>query len=230
MLRQFFLVSLPIGNPGDLSPRAVQVLRDCPILIVEEIRTAKKFLDQLGIALAEKTVYELNEHTRDRENQDLAEKLYGSSGDAALFSEAGSPVIADPGFPLVEALASFGVAIRYVPGASSIIGSLVVSGLPADDFYFAGFLPRKDHERKERLRELRRYATTLVILEAPYRLNALLEAAGKAFPSSTRAALCFSLTAPEEEVFRGTLDDAIAQFGNKNRKDPFVLLLDNRGR
>ncbi|MBL8994767.1 MAG: hypothetical protein JNM63_15580, partial [Spirochaetia bacterium] len=200
------------------------------ILIVEEIRTAKKFLDQLGIAFAEKTVYELNEHTKDRGNQDLAEKLYGSSGDAALFSEAGSPVIADPGFALVETLASFGVAIRYIPGASSIIGSLVVSGLPADDFYFAGFLPRKDHERKERLRELRRYPTTLVILEAPYRLNALLEALGKAFSPSVRVALCFSLTAPEEEIFRGTLGDAVAKFGNKNRKDPFVLLLENRGR
>ncbi len=227
MLRQLYLVSLPIGNPLDLTPRAIDILRSASILIVEEIRSSKKFLDQLGIGFGERTLYELNEHTRGHEMSELAEKLYAAEGDAALFSEAGSPVIADPGYPLVETLASFGVPIRYVPGASSIIGALMVSGLPVDDFYFAGFLPRKDDERKKRLRDIRRFATTLVILEAPYRLAALLEAVVKNFPSSIRIALCFNLTGPGEEIFRGTLGEVVEKLKNQNRKDPFVLVMDN---
>lgn len=223
-LKELFIISLPIGNDGDLPPRAVEALRRCDAVVAETAVGAKRALDRCGVAFSEKVVHELNIHNRDRESRDLADALLEEHDAVALISEAGSPVIADPGARLVAHLAESGVALRYVAGASSIIAALSVAGLPCDEFFFAGFLPRDEAKAVSRLRDIARLRTTSVILEAPHRLPGFLEILHKGLPPSTRVALCFNLTCADEEVWRGVAGEARDELREEKRKRPFVCV------
>ncbi len=227
-LKEIFLISTPIGNPLDLAPRALEILKTSEALVIEEFPSAKKFLDLLGISMSDKHIYQLNEHNQKQASRDLAETLWTQHQSAAIFSEAGSPLIADPGESLATELVSLGVALRYVPGASSILGGLLVSGFPLEQFYFAGFLPRRDDERLKKLKDLKVFKTTLVILETPYRLVALLESLEKAFSPKLPICLAFDLTTPTEEVVRGELGEIKLKYQKNPKKSPFVLIINNR--
>jgi 16S rRNA (cytidine1402-2'-O)-methyltransferase len=227
-LKEIFLISVPIGNAGDLPPRALSVLQQAEALVIEELPSAKKFLDLLGISMESKTIYQLNEHNQKQSSRELAETLWTEHTSAAIFSEAGSPLLADPGENLIAELITLGVEIRYVPGASSIVGGLLVSGFPLDHFFYAGFLPRKDDERLKKLKELKNEKSTIVILETPYRLVPLLESAEKIFSSRLPICLAFDLTTAHEEVLRGELGEIKKKCLAQPKKSPFVLILNNR--
>ncbi|MBN8215838.1 MAG: hypothetical protein J0L75_04310 [Spirochaetes bacterium] len=223
-LKELFIVSLPIGNPGDLPPRAVEALRACDAVVAETAVGAKRALDHCGVAFSEKVVHELNIHNRDRDSRQLADQLLEEHARVALISEAGSPILADPGSRLAGHLAECGVALRYVAGASSIIAALSVAGLPCEEFYFAGFLPRDEMKAVARLKDIARFRATTVILEAPHRLPGFLEILHKGLPPATRVALAFNLTCDDEEVWRGSAGEARRALADEKRKRPFVCV------
>lgn len=164
-LREIFLVSTPIGNIDDISKRAVCVLTQADAIIAEDYRNAVKLLNRLSIPVSDKTIYEINEHNERKESTSLVEKLLFTHKTAVLISDSGTPVIADPGWLFTKTARSYGITIRHVPGGNSVIGSLQISGLPADNFYYAGFLPRREDERRQKLREIRYIPSTIIIME-----------------------------------------------------------------
>ena len=146
----------------------------------------------------------------------------------ALISDAGTPVFADPGYRLIQAVIASHGRIVSLPGPSSLMTSLVVSGLPCQDFYCAGFLPRKTELRRKALQSLRLWQTTLVIYEAPYRLIPLLKDVSAELGGWQSASLCVRLSFPDERVFRGNLKELLAYCEASPFKGEFVLLVDNR--
>ena len=222
-LGSLYLVSIPIGNPLDLSPRATGVLSEVDKVICENRRMGSSFLKKLGIKA---TVYELNKHNELAKTPTLLKAL-GSGQSLALISDAGTPVFADPGLDLVQEAIRLNVPVVPVPGASSLMAALVSSGFSLNQFHFAGFIPRQSKKRLNRLKELQKICTLLVIFETPYRLNPLLRDTIKIFPSSTPAALCMNLTFANEKIFRCNLKKMQSHFEKAPFRGEFVLLLDN---
>ena len=204
-----YLVATPIGNLGDVSLRALAVLARADVLYCEDTRHSHKLLDRYGIR---RRLRSLHEHNEDNElNGVLAELAAGRS--IAIISDAGTPLVSDPGFKLVRAALECGLAVFAVPGASAVLAALTSSGLPTDCFTFAGFLPVKSGQRLERLRELEHVAGTLVFFEAPGRLAATLAALAEVFGSQCPAAVARELTKLHEESRRGSLAE-ILQWAN----------------
>lgn len=229
-LREIFLVSTPIGNIDDISKRAVCVLTQADAIIAEDYRNAVKLLNRLSIPVSDKTIYEINEHNERKESTSLVEKLLFTHKTAVLISDSGTPVIADPGWLFTKTARSYGITIRHVPGGNSVIGSLQISGLPADNFYYAGFLPRREDERRQKLREIRYIPSTIIIMETPYRLRPLLQSINKTFPPEKPIAISFDITGTQESLFTGTIREAAAKYSdNFKGKLNFVLMIDNTG-
>ncbi|HMB00187.1 MAG TPA: 16S rRNA (cytidine(1402)-2'-O)-methyltransferase [Spirochaetota bacterium] len=218
---------MPIGNLQDISLRALELLEKAQLIIVEDYKTGKKMLDLLKIALGTKDIIELNEHNEQKEAGKIAESIILKYQKAALISDAGHPVVADPGLRLVQELIQFKVKINYIPGASSVIGALITAGLPVNHFHYSGFLPRQSKERENRLRHLKSIKSTLIIMETPYRLPALIKSIKKIFYYRKPVVICFELTTPQEYIFRGTLQEAAKKFMHKKCKNNFVFLIDN---
>jgi 16S rRNA (cytidine1402-2'-O)-methyltransferase len=145
-----------------------------------------------------------------------------------LISDAGTPVFADPGLELVRGAIRLKVSVIPVPGASSLMSALVCSGFSLNEFHYAGFLPRQAGARLDRLKNLREIRTLLIILETPYRLNALLKDLNKIFNVNTRSVLAMNLTQENEDFFRGTLAEMQKHFSLNPFKGEFVLMLDNQ--
>lgn len=195
-----YVVGTPIGNLEDITLRALRVLREVQLIAAEDTRKAGILLKHYEIATPVTSFFEANER---RKVADILQML--DSGDVALISEAGMPGISDPGYPLVEAVIDAGFAVVPVPGPSAHTAALVVSGLPTDQFLFAGFLPRKRPEPV--LERLVPVQATLVFYEAPHRLAQTLSAM-QAVLGNRRIALCRELTKLYEEVWRGDLERA----------------------
>lgn len=199
-LRGLFVVATPIGNLGDLSARAREVLTAVDVIACEDTRVSAVLLDRNGITTP-MTPY--HDHNADRVRPQLLTRLH--SGDAiALISDAGTPLISDPGFKLVRACIDAGIPVTPVPGPSAVMTALMVAGLPTDRFFFAGFLPAKATARDSAVAELSRITATLVFFEAPGRAAETLRAMAKTL-GERPAALCRELTKLHEEVRRGTL-------------------------
>lgn len=227
MLKEIHVISSPIGNLGDMSFRSIEQLKSCDLIIVEEYKVGKKLLDLLKIDLSNKELVELNEHNQKRFSSELAQRLLSEKRNVALLCDAGTPAIADPGAKLLKELKSLRVRIRYYGGPSSIIGSLIATASLSETFYYAGFLPQIEKERLQVLKQIAYLKTTLVIMETPYRLKALLEGVKKVFSEKKTIRLCFALTTENEEVFEGSVKEALQKYQEKNRR-PFVLLIENR--
>jgi 16S rRNA (cytidine1402-2'-O)-methyltransferase len=197
---RLFVVATPIGNLADITLRAIRVLGDVDVIAAEDTRTTRKLLSHHGIRTPLVSYHEHNESVRTPE---LLARLEGGES-VALVSEAGTPSISDPGYRLVDACIAADVPVEPVPGASAVLAAVVVSGLPSDAFVFEGFLPRRGAERRKRLADLASERRTLVVFEAPHRLDAtltdMLELLG-----DRRAALCRELTKLHEEVRRESL-------------------------
>jgi 16S rRNA (cytidine1402-2'-O)-methyltransferase len=218
---RLFVVATPIGNLADITLRAIRVLGDVDVIAAEDTRTTRKLLSHHGIRTPLVSYHEHNESVRTPEL--LARLENGES--VALVSEAGTPSISDPGYRLVDACIAADVAVEPLPGASAILAAVVVSGLPSDAFVFEGFLPRRGAERRKRLADLASERRTLVVFEAPHRLDAtltdMLELLG-----DRRAALCRELTKLHEEVRRETLSALAAGIRRAPVKGELVLVIE----
>ncbi len=197
------VAAVPIGRPGDASPLLAHALATAPVIAAEDTRRLRKLAAALGVAPAGKIIsyYDAVEESREPR---LVETLLGGQ-DVLLVTDAGMPVISDPGYRLVAAAAAAGATVTVLPGPSAVIAALAVSGLPSDRFCFEGFPPRKPRERGRRLAGLATEPRTLVFFESAQRLAATLADLAAAFGPDRRAVVCRELTKTHEEVRRGTL-------------------------
>jgi 16S rRNA (cytidine1402-2'-O)-methyltransferase len=197
-----FVLATPIGNLGDITSRALEVLRDVDLIACEDTRQSLKLLNHFGIQKPLTSYHEFNEA---KKAEELAEKLAGDAN-LALISDAGTPAIADPGYRLVRLCRQRGIRVVVIPGPSAIIAALSGSGLPSDSFMFAGFLPAKQHARHERLTALANHTCTLVFYEAPHRIEATLEDL-EAILGNREVCIARELTKVHEEFLFGKLSE-----------------------
>ncbi len=221
-----FLVSTPIGNYGDITLRALETLKSVDFIICEEFSLGNRLLRYYGF---EKPLEALNEHNEERDAE-MAIARIRDGADAALISDAGTPVFADPGAKLVHLALKEGVKIVPIPGASSVLAALVVSDFDINSFHYAGFLPRKKEERRKKLSELTGVREVCAIMEAPYRFKPLVEDCIAAFGGARRAMVAIDLTMPTEHILRGSLDEIYRKFNDAPFKAEFVLVVDAPGR
>jgi 16S rRNA (cytidine1402-2'-O)-methyltransferase len=199
-----WLVSTPIGNLGDLSPRAARTLGEVDLLVAEDTRHTRELLSACGIRRAPGTLVSLNEQNeRARADALVARLMAGES--LALVSDAGTPLMSDPGAALVAAAARAGVPVSAVPGSCAAIAGLTLSALPTDRFCFEGFLPAKQAARRGRLEALRTEPRTLVFYEAPHRIAETLADMAAVLGAARPAAIARELTKKFETVYRDTL-------------------------
>lgn len=221
-----YLVATPIGNLEDMTLRASRILREADVIVFEERKEGMRLLRELGI---EKPVESLNEHNESAATEVILGYLR-SGKSVAVTSDAGTPVFSDPGQILVERAASEGIRIVPIPGASSLLPALTVSGFVIDQFLFYGFLSPKRERRITELQQLRREQRTTVLLEAPYRLVQLMRDMAEVFGASRRVCVAFDLTMPDEEVFRGTAPELHQRFAKEGRKGEFVVVIEGSRR
>ena len=212
------LIAVPIGNPGDITLRAIEALRAADVVIGEERKEVSKLLKLLGIE--GKKLELLNEHTRDDEVMSLLTLC--RSGNVALVTDCGTPGFCDPGARLVVACRNAGVTCTPLPGASSLMCLLSVAGSDMKQFLFRGFLPADKDERGRAFKELERESRPIVLMDTPYRLVRLLEELAAKWPQR-RAVLGMDFTQASESVLEGTLADLRSRVGEK--KAEFILVL-----
>jgi 16S rRNA (cytidine1402-2'-O)-methyltransferase len=216
------LVGTPIGNLGDLSPRAAEALAGADVVCCEDTRRTGKLLSLAGIERRPFVV--LNEHTEAREVARVVERIERGQR-VALVSDAGMPAISDPGERLVAAVVAAGHAVEVVPGPSAAVAALVVSGLPAGRFVFEGFLPRKGPARRQRLAAAATEPRTTVLYEAPHRLARTLADLAEVCGGERRVAVAREMTKLHEQVWRGTLAAARAWVAEREPPGEIVLVL-----
>jgi len=217
------LVGTPIGNLGDLSPRALEALSQADVVACEDTRRTGRLLSHFGISSP--TYVIVNEHTeRDATTRVLRSVQEGNV--VAVVSDAGMPGISDPGgFLVSEAIAS-GIEVEVIPGPSALLHALVASGLMTARFVFEGFLPRKGSGRSLRLREIATEARTVVLFEAPHRLERTLTDLAQVCGGHRRLVLARELTKMHEEFWRGTLSASVERCAEVEPRGEFVLVLD----
>ena len=220
-----YLIATPIGNLGDLSPRAAAVLESADFVAAEDTRVTMKLFSHLGL---KKTMVSYHEHNKASAGPAILARLLAGES-CALATDAGTPAISDPGEDLVRLCAESGVAVQAVPGCCALISALAVSGLPTGRFAFEGFLPANKAQRRERLQGLLGEERTLIFYEAPHRLRAMLDDLLAAF-GDRRVALCRELTKPHEETMRTTLAQAVEWYREREPKGEYVLVLDGAER
>lgn len=217
-----YLVATPIGNLADITLRALQVLAAADVLACEDTRVTRKLLDRYGI---EARPFAYHEHNAPRAGPKLIKTLQEGKS-VALVSDAGTPLISDPGYRLVEQALAQHIKVVPIPGASSPLAALVASGLPSDSFLFAGFLPAKDKARRDRLEALKKVPATLLFFESPRRLAGSLDAASEIMGAQRPAAVCRELTKTFEEIRRQTLGELAAFYsGADTVKGEIVLVV-----
>lgn len=217
------LVATPIGNLGDLSDRARQVLEHAALVCCEDTRRTRALLAATGLPTHPARLLSLHEHNEAARIPHVLARL-AEGATVAVVSDAGTPAISDPGRRLVAAASSAGFAVTGVPGPSSVLLALSLSGLPAERFVFEGFLPRKGAERRRRLAALGREERTAVVMEAPGRTAELLADLVTAC-GERRVAVCRELTKVHEEVWRGPLSDAASVFAERQVLGEVVVVL-----
>lgn len=201
MAGTLFLVSTPIGNLGDMSHRAIEILSSVALIVAEDTRHSRRLLDHYGITTP---VSSYHEHNEAKETPRLVARL-GKGESIALISDAGTPLISDPGSRLVEASVAAGVKVVPIPGASSVMAALVAAGEPLDRFTFFGFIPRKGKERASAIAEIVQSRMTTVVFEAANRVGATLTALSNAGAGGRSAVVARELTKQFEEFNRGTV-------------------------
>jgi len=215
-----YVVATPIGNLEDISLRALRVLREVRLIAAEDTRKTKRLLNAYHIKTPMTSYHEHNKKVK----LDYIIN-YLKEDDVALVSEAGMPGVSDPGYELIRAATRTGTPVIPVPGPSAVITALVVSGLPTDRFLYLGFLPRKAGARKQALKSVAQEPGTLLILEAPHRLQPTLNDLQLVL-GDRQIAVCRELTKLHEEVFRGTISQAIARFTEP--RGEFTLVIEGK--
>ena len=222
MAGTLYLVATPIGNLEDITHRAVRLLSEVDVIACEDTRHTKKLLNHYGINTRTISYHEHNERERAAE---LLERLRSGS-DVAIVSDAGTPGISDPGFRLTRLAIDSEIKVVPVPGASALIAALVSSGMPTNEFLFAGFLPARSGARRTRLSELRSIAATLVFYEGPHRIAATLRDAQEIL-GERQAVVARELTKMHEEIARGSLSELATRFSSgESARGEMVLIID----
>lgn len=201
-MAKLFIVSTPIGNMEDITLRALETLKSVDLILAEDTRQTKKLLNHYKI---DKPLTSFHEHNEEVKADQITEKI--KSGDKiALVSDAGTPLISDPGFKLVRQLLSNGVEVESIPGASSVITALTSSGLPPDQFLFIGYLPKKPGKIDQTLKFIETVTnqkeTTIILFESPYRLEKTLKILAEKFPEK-EVVVAREMTKVHEEFIRG---------------------------
>ncbi|MGP8034542.1 MAG: 16S rRNA (cytidine(1402)-2'-O)-methyltransferase [Steroidobacteraceae bacterium] len=204
---KLLVVATPIGNLGDLSPRARQTLAAVAVIAAEDTRHTRTLLKAAGVATP---LVSLHAHNESQRVPELLARL-GQGEDIALVSDAGTPLLSDPGFELVTRASQAGVAVHTVPGPSAITAALAVAGLPTQRFCFEGFLPARPGERRAALARLAHETRTLVFFEAPHRIQAMLADLAEEFGAGRQAVVARELTKAHETLYRGTLGELSAR-------------------
>lgn len=199
-MSKLYIVATPIGNLKDISTRALETLAAVDLIAAEDTRHSKRMLNHYGI---EQTLVALHDHNETHQSDVLVARMLAGET-VALVSDAGTPLISDPGYRLVRAAQAAGVRVEPVPGASAVTAALSVSGLPTDQFLFLGFLPVKGRQTK--INEVCRYPGTLIMYEAPHRIKALLDTLILQLGGERQAVICRELTKLYEQVVPGSLD------------------------
>jgi 16S rRNA (cytidine1402-2'-O)-methyltransferase len=217
---RLYVVATPIGNLGDMTFRGVEVLKSVEAIATEDTRHTRKLLTHFGIST---TVTSYHEHNEERAAQGILARLQRGQ-DVALVTDAGTPLLADPGYRIVSLCAREGIEVVPVPGPTALAAALSVAGLPPMPFYFAGFLPRKPGARTRKLSELKGLPCTLVFYEAPHRiarsLADMLEVLG-----DRPAVVARELTKVHEEVIRGSLADLARTAAEAAWRGEFVVVV-----
>jgi len=214
-----YVVGTPIGNLGDVTPRAREVLASVGLVAAEDTRRTRRLLQSLGVSATLVSLYDANERQR---SPHIVSALRGGTS-VALVSDACRPLVSDPGYRLVRACIDAEVDVVVVPGPSAVLTALVISGLPTDRFAFEGFPPRKSGERTRRLEDLREDDRTLVFYEAPSRLRMLLQDMLDVL-GDRQAALCREMTKLHEEVLRARISEMLTALPDTPRGE-FVLVV-----
>ncbi|PVE54930.1 16S rRNA (cytidine(1402)-2'-O)-methyltransferase [Rhizobium rhizogenes] len=218
-----YLVATPIGNLGDITLRALETLSSADVLACEDTRVTRILLERYGIR---NRPYAYHEHNAQEVGPRLVAALEAGKS-VALVSDAGTPLVSDPGYRLGQLALDAGYRVVPIPGASAPLAALVGSGMPSDAFLFAGFLPVKDRGKRDRFAELSKIPATLIFFESPHRIGASVRVAAEVLGRDRRAVVCRELTKTFEEFRRGTLGE-LAEYYDEDRtvKGEIVLLVE----
>ena len=222
------LLATPIGAARDITLRALDVLAGADVLAAEDTRTLRHLMEIHGIALNGRPLIAYHDHNGQVVRPRLLRALKEGRS-VAYAPEAGTPLIADPGFQLARAAIAEGLAVLAAPGPSAVLAALTVSGLPSDRFLFAGFPPTGAGDRARFLAELGQVPATLILYESPKRINRLLTEMAETFGKERAAAVCRELTKRFEDVSRGTLGELAEAFAGRTVKGEIVVLVDRPG-
>jgi 16S rRNA (cytidine1402-2'-O)-methyltransferase len=219
-----YFLATPIGAARDITLRALDILATADVLAAEDTRTLRHLMEIHGVALGDRHVFAYHDHNGEAMRPRLLRAL-AEGKTVAYASEAGTPLVADPGFQLSRAAIAEGYPVHAAPGPSAVLAALTVAGLPSDRFLFAGFLPTSAGPRKKALAELRDVQATLVFYESPKRIARLLAELGESWGSTREAVVCRELTKRFEETSRGTLGSLAESFADRAVKGEIVLLV-----
>lgn len=224
---QLYVVALPIGQDSDLSPHAREVLGQVSRIACEDTRVTRRVLQRQGIRVPELVSY--HDHNEQRRVPSLIAGLQGGN-ELALVSDAGTPLIADPGYRLVVAAIDAGIEVRSVPGPCAAIAALAASGLPTDRFLVLGFLPRDAAGRRSVLGDYASVAATVVLYVAPHRLGAVFESLREVWGTDRRVALVNDLTKTHERWWRGPMVDVAGRLADHDARGEFTLVVQGASR
>lgn len=216
-----YVVGTPIGNLGDMSPRAVETLENVDFIAAEDTRVTLKLLNHFGIKKPMVSYFEHNKHQR---GEIICQRIL-SGESCAIVTDAGMPCISDPGELLVKQCEEYGIEVKAVPGPSAVISALAISGLPTGRFTFEGFLSVNKKSRMEHLESVKNETRTMIFYEAPHKLNATLRDMLGAFGNRS-IAIVRELTKIHEEVIRTTLEKAVERYSEAPLKGEIVLVID----
>lgn len=216
-----YVVGTPIGNLGDMSPRAVETLENVDFIAAEDTRVTLKLLNHFGIKKPMVSYFEHNKHQR---GEIICQRIL-SGENCAIVTDAGMPCISDPGELLVKQCEEYGIEVKAVPGPSAVISALAISGLPTGRFTFEGFLSVNKKSRMEHLESVKNETRTMIFYEAPHKLNATLRDMLGAFGNRS-IAIVRELTKIHEEVIRTTLEKAVERYSEAPLKGEIVLVID----
>lgn len=216
---RLYIVATPIGNPRDITLRAMDVLQEVDAVICEEYREGSTLLKRLGVS---KEIILLNEHNEAEQAPQITQRLHLNQS-LALISDCGTPVFADPGATLIRHVVEQGISVVPIPGPSSLMAALSVLDFKLDRFIYAGFLPRDREERRKALKHLRSTRFPIILMDAPYRLAPLLVDLEAVYGSGAKITLAIDMTLNSEKIFRGTIAEAQKHLGQ--RKGEFVVIV-----
>ena len=218
-----WLVATPIGNLDDMAPRAVEVLRACGTVMCEDTRHSGKLFSHFGISGARLVI--ANEHTEHDATEAMLQAL-ASGSPVAVVTDAGTPAVSDPGERLVRAAIAAGHAVHAVPGPAAFVMAATISGLPTQRIAFDGFLPRSGADRRNAITEIVHERRTTVLYEAPHRLVRTVEELHDACGGTRRIAIARELTKMHENVWRGTLDEAVAHVNAHEPRGEYAIVIE----